>query len=895
MKHLLVVLLLCGAGLIRAEKLEGWQARGGKIEKSVEHYKSGTHSLQWIRERPDAVLTLEFPAVKIGKIKSGSPHFGLWLYNQTPGAERLQVEVFSARKSVARFWFSLNFSGWRPLGADYLKLGIPAGTAIDRIVFTATGPTGTLWLDSVKPLFHSASVIADDQQPWASDSALLRKPAAETIYSSHDIRLNRPYLPEPISAADIGEKSRADIGQLEKFFLNQDPTLWKLDYSDYDGLKAEFEALNVREENGIVSGPPVEFSIKERIFLPAPGAMNFKQKLIPVMRKLATAAQKEDAAKRRDAEQMFVILCRYLLDQGYQEGNNNMGWPGPGYDWKKFPGAVIAMRGVLQEAGLLEPMAKGIAHFCGGRQMLSEKIEVSVDDYYNYSSNLAALILILPDQAECYQRLRALKRFYDLSIQNDLPFAPDGTIHHHWGHHLAYGSYTIPPLIKQQLLPLKNTEFAIAPESVRKLQNYARALNFQVMNGKLAPNLVMRSGVPMEINIDELLQSVAALDDSAPESAAPSGHLTLNTAAIAIQRRDDWQAAAAAMNNRFRGLEIYGWLENNNYGRYARNGTLFLTIDRENGWRSEGWDHNFWPGGTNPVFEPAELFEGYRNYHSQNPLAGGVTLDADGIWGVDFNFMDVKFKKSMFFFDNRITVITTDITPLKSAAGREVVTTLFQQVVRPDGVAPLVNGREVAAAELDGKAAALLRDNLGNSYYIYPGAPLKYRRTIQEWTYFFSRYLKDPKDNPAINIRNKQFREKPLSANAKYYKPTSAEYDLAYFEHGKDPDGAACAYTVLVNESLEALNHPPAQILQQNADAHVVYDAITKTTGYVVFNPANELPGPLKRIDGPAFIMIREQDDDFRIALASDHLPREYKLELRNGKTVKYPPENQAD
>lgn len=903
---------------------DGWSPSPcSTIIRTERRYKEGTHSLQWTWNAPGASLSFTFAPCKTVRTKNATTHFAFWACHEKEGKERLYVDLYQGDSLVVSCWFNMNYRGWRVMGINMELLGAVPGTAFDRAVFRTDAASGTIWLDAVRPALLSGPVQPDDQQPWANHPALLRMPPAQTCYSGHDVHLNRPWLQPFIAAEKIEAESRAGMERLERHYF-KNPGHGGTDYKDFSELERGFNLLEIRKDGDLVTGKPLALS--DNGFHTVPGSVDFKKTFLPLFRNLAAAVHREQGENRRKAEEMYILMCRHFLDQGFQEGNGNFGWIGNGYSYRHFSPAVFAHRDLLSRSGILDRMAKSVSFLNMGQAMLSEHPYSSCDQFYNYSSHLPAAILMIPDEAERYQRLRAFKRYLDITIgKNGLPFGRDGTAHHHTGHHLSYGGYTPPALLHTQILPFRDTEFRISPETQEKLRAYARACAFQIMHGQLAPNLYLRSGAPIPLSIASTALRLAQLgspdDPSAPdrEMAAtylaalegerppeaeayrsmgiipvpPEGHMSLNLAATGLHRRNDWQAAAVGMLRNHRGLEIYGWTESNNYGRYSRNGTIFVTIGRETGWRRSGWDWNHWPAGTNPVRESHELFEGYALFSNRHNMAGGVEMDGNGIWGNDFDCRDTAFKKSAFFFDDLITVVTTDIRPTRTE-GKNFVTTLFQQSTEAERATLLVNGKPSTDSRRDGRSPTFLRDLLGNCYYIHPGPPVLCRIREQEWTYFNRQDLKDPQDNPCLDIRKKQFRKSPLSANAACYVPTRGTFALAYLDHGRDPEGASCCYTMRIAPAPEqerafaaaiSSGRPPVEILRKDAAAHAVLHRGTATTGYVVFSPCSDLPGPLKSVDRPGFIMVKDLGDRYRISLATGdpEQNREYHMEFHDG------------
>ncbi len=887
-------------------KLKDWQAAGSTATITAKRYKNGQNSLLWSWQQPGAVLRGKFQKHTV----SANSAFGLWLHNPSPVDGRLYVTFFNGPEKIAEVWYNLNFQGWRPLGVNFNKIGIINGTVFDTVEIKAPAAlsAGELYLDSVHTFVIAPGLSPDHQQPWINNQSLLKQPPEKTFYSTHDIAQNRPYLP---ALTDVPENTAAELNNLAEYYQKHLFYADRGQYRSMDELEKSFEALRIREQDGVITGLPIVFG-NNKLFLKNAETLDFKAKFLVVLKSVVEAYQKETGKNQQRAEEMFVQMCRHLLDQGFQEGNGNLGWIGNGYGYRHYPPQIFRMKAVLDKHDLTEAMAKNVAWFSNGDKMLTESPRVSCDELYNYSPHLPGAVLMTPDLAERYQRMKALHNFYEKIILAPLPFGDDGSIHHHGGHHLGYGGYAPPMLVNSQILPLKDSEFRISPVVQEKLRKYTRAINFQNTYGICAPNLYMRSGTIIQLSAEAMAGAMAKLDDpemagiylwalngkSTPDAEKyraagikplrPEGHLTMNLAAIGMHRRDDWTISTVGLLKTYRNLEIYGWLESNNYGRNSRNGSVFVTNHDDCGYLFEGWDWNYWPGATSVVRPPVELFEGYSFYGNRSDFAGGATLSDNGVWGMDYQGADAAFRKSVFFFDNRVTVMTTDIekgTPRPAnSPGGKAITTLFQQGAADDLKPIAVNGENITqfpyTAELDGKSINTLVDGLGNGYYIWPGSAVSVQRRAQEWTYFFKKYLKDPKDNPCINMQKKQFRETPLEDNAKYYNPTQGNFNLAYIDHGDAPKGASCIYTLLPASGSDGLRQftgamksatPPVKILYQNKDVHAVYDPALQATGYVVYNHRTRLDngGPLISTSAPAFIMIKDHGDRYEISVAS--------------------------
>ena len=183
---------------------------------------------------------------------------------------------------------------------------------------------------------------------------------------------------------------------------------------------------------------------------------------------------------------------------------------------------------------------------------------------------------------------------------------------------------------------------------------------------------------------------------------SPEGHWCKQFAALSIHRRSDWVVTV-------KGFDKYVWdfedsASENRYGMYASHGAM-LIANSESALSSKdvdsGWDWRKIPGTTviNVDF-PHMLIPSHRYYGtSVNSMAGGVELKGStskqiGVFGMAFvqptyktpsyfSGVNFRFKKSVFFYDDIIVSLGSDIE-YSAPAGRtdEVHTALFQDKMR---------------------------------------------------------------------------------------------------------------------------------------------------------------------------------------------------------------------
>ena len=191
--------------------------------------------------------------------------------------------------------------------------------------------------------------------------------------------------------------------------------------------------------------------------------------------------------------------------------------------------------------------------------------------------------------------------------------------------------------------------------------------------------------------------STAASQGISAESS-PEGHWSKNFAVLSVHRRKQWAASCKGFNRFIWDYEIQPRKENI-YGMFASHGALLIANsesllglhDVKN-----GWDWAKVPGATTIALGDRNLDDLNINrarYYNKRDLAGGLTFKGtqsleNGIFGMDFKQpdygltdwrgnIDLEFKKSVFFFENLLVCLGSDITA-KNTNSKIIQTTLFQ-------------------------------------------------------------------------------------------------------------------------------------------------------------------------------------------------------------------------
>jgi chondroitin-sulfate-ABC endolyase/exolyase len=340
-------------------------------------------------------------------------------------------------------------------------------------------------------------------------------------------------------------------------------------------------------------------------------------------------------------------------------------------------------------------------------------------------------------------------------------------------------------------------------------------------------------------------------------SAAPAGNISVNYGALNIHRRDNWLLATKGFNNIVTGTEIY--TSNNRYGRYQSYGTIQILATGQpvtasaSGFELDGWDWNRFPGATtiHLPYEKLDYAGGNINERSLNStFAGACSLDGNGVFGMildENNYTnytdDFIARKSVFAFDNRIICLGSGITNSENQYYTE--TTLFQNALPAPSDKIMVDGNNISqfpySEQLNATKPLTIMDAKGNGYFL-PFGNIHLRKNNQE----------------SRNNRTK-------SANY-------GDFATAWIDHGTAPDNADYEYAILVQTSVAELNqfkdemasaNKPYQMLRKDNVAHIVYDNVTATTGYVVFEANTTVSSAhVKTASVPCIVMVKDESEN---------------------------------
>lgn len=916
-------------------------AESGNVSLSAARFKSGSSSLEWNWNSGTASLTLRDPSPAAKpRSKAG---FAMWVYQERPIKAAMHFELLYQNKVLSTGWFQMDFTGWRILGCAYQQLAIPAGQAVDALRLKPPGgqARGRIFID-MAGLGLEYSATRSLQTPWVDVPDGLGHPDS-VVLSAADPSLNRPWLPRKVARVDADQLS--DIQTLERAFLNTRSAPGKgIPAGKLDELRKTIASYQIRREGGSICGRPVDggSALKPDGFIPYGDYL----KTCDAVRN--AFYQAKEPAEADELKRMFVDLTAHLLDQGWAPGPRLTAFDN--YPFAQYT-CFYAMKDVLAEAGLARPVAQALIDSFGSHgpgDFAKEHPSSTMDGLGFWNRELYACSLMFPTSQEQLHHLLISQRFLNLALVEPNTIAPDGCTYHHGGFHYAYASYNMPRLL-QSLEKVAPTRFRINAVAHERLKVFVRSLAFTSSRGEQACNLGMRAGTPMStMGVEPVARMLAGMGtpdgkqkldaemaaislrlleegqaggphpNFAKEpwktwlargirpAAAPQGFLAMNGGPIAIHRGNGWLASISGMTSRYRCVEIYGWTQTNNYGRFARNGSLFITSTgnppdfRQSGWSYDGWNWCHFPGTTAIRFpNECDIFDGYAMYGNSSAQVGGTHLGNDGVWGMDYSGFGVSFRKSYFCFGNRITAITTGIRAKDPKNAHPLATTLFQNSITPQSEFITVDGEPLKGypheTTLTSEKSHWILDHKQTGYLLPAGNDsLKLSAMPQRWRYMTEKYLVDPKQNPIsgdVTYQNVRGKIKDLSAIEKFYRPSEGNFALAWFDHGPRPAPASSVYTMVIKTTPDELRklsaHPALTILRSDETAHIVHDLASGTFGHTIYQPSDlrSAGSPLRSCGEPCSLMIRLKDANLLLSLAytaaGNSVPAEKKLEIR--------------
>lgn len=901
------------------------------IQISDKHYRDGKNSLKWeFSAGSELKIDKEIgyrPFIE-GSLSKARDSFAICIYSENPLDGKLSFNFREQGVTKCKFDMNMHFTGWRTVWVQFERdmEGTPT-TQMDSLGIIAEGINGIIYLDQI-----ILCVPIDPRHPVRDYQVPFVNLQADTAANSHWLSLYRFSLLQENKLKEAAEIAKVDENNNDFSLINKrfDDFLLSirkgqpLTQQAMEEFQNKYAKYNITIEDGVIHGVTVDAACQRDVF-PKDRAKEILSITNPIDIKDCASflldvafgyIHPENLQYKHELGDIFVNITRHLLDQGWAGGSglgttHHLGYPLRNYFW-----AMFLMRDLLEQEGLLDSIQKAVSWYAGSGRIFREPEEMqgeSMDTLNTLSQGILASILLMKNTKEKTVCLEAFKNWLSTCLLPAPglrgPFKVDGCSFHHCNHYPAYalGGFTgIAPVIYF----ISGTKFAIteaAHSTIRKAllmlrvycNHYAWLISMSSRHPKgdgehsgintLIPfRFMAMAGTPD--GKESLDREVAAAylrlaepindeyisffkEQGVTAENAPEGHWNLNYAAAALHRRDNWLAGV-------RGHSRYLWANEtytsaNLYGRYITHGNLMImgkgnpVNHTESGYVQKGWDFNCWPGTTAIHLPVDELKSDVRNVDiysgfeemllSDETYAGGTSMDNNGVFAMKLHEHPKyngshRARKSYFFFDNRIVCLGTDIE--NKNKDNITHTTMFQNYLADENSPIWVDSlNEVTGLNyrenIQADKATWLVDNVGNGYYVYEGQSLSV------------------------------FREHQYSKAQDTGEDTEGNFTKAWINHGNAPKNEQYRYTILVDTTAEKMQafaedmkvNEPHTILNTTTNSHIVRDNISKTIGYALFEPCQDITGGvLIAVDTPCLVMEKSCGNTLRLSVCDPDL-----------------------
>lgn len=898
--------------------------QAGGLSVSPWHSMHGKNSLRWEWSKGDELVIRH----GIGDVsRTGGflnrAAFVVCVHMEKPISGGLVFAFREGEKTTGSFRFPLSFTGWQQARVFYdaFPSGKPT-SQVDNICISAPAnvPQGTTFFDIIRYntlIYYSASINPEDvarRGRIAPDEKRFPKPALVTEAERAAIRRLMGERPDAgaggpgIKDAQVDalvEKVKA-VGIVRDVHGVRGPCLVRSSF--YYAAPGEYGSADIKGwpdehgPNGIEIGLPDSAPV---IGLADAVASAFRES--------------NDAQQRARLLEAFSLLADFLFDQGLSVGLDT----------------IIRLRNVPELVNSLEAHLERVKLSLRADQFFvgEETPVVANMDFYASTGpyrlrNMLRLCGAQRDEAERVRWLNAWKAMLDRSlVQPEGPFKPDGSGYHHQGHYHSYAQNAFA-LLPALLAELKGTPWIPSVEAQERFRRAMLAQRFYCVRldkpislagrspfaggpydgilpkyGDVAFDAAARLGTPDgKQNVDlemavAYLRLVPGAIDTEPYRGLgikpepdPQGTFVMPYAALLCQRRDDWLASVKGQSKYCWGSERQA--RRNAYGLFQGLGNLEILAGGKpvsaaaSGRSGAGWDWRRFEGVTAPQLPLAEIDAGWSfvsgTIRSPETFAGGLSHQGrHGLFAMILNLPikahTLKGRKSWFFEDDRIVCLGSDLS--YDDPKYPVQTTLCQKVLAtnaPGAFSPtMIDGNDVGGfpleQNLDPNSAHWFLDVQQTGYFLPKGQTITVARRHQT-----SRDVDDAKE-------------------------TQGDFMTAWVDHGNTPAAGGYEYLAVVRASPQTMQayslHPPYEVIQRDASAHVVRFAASGRLGCVFFVPqqvtAHAVAGetiPVQSVDRPCLVMVDAiRDGQLSVSVADPDLnlengasqPRPLRVTLR--------------
>lgn len=339
----------------------------------------------------------------------------------------------------------------------------------------------------------------------------------------------------------------------------------------------------------------------------------------------------------------------------------------------------------------------------------------------------------------------------------------------------------------------------------------------------------------------------------------PNGFWFFPYGGLTIYRQKNWMVS-------WRGTSKYIWdfegpiNKNNEYGRFNGAGVLQIYATGKpvsavaSGYGVKGWNWSSLPGTTTLDIPHEKLpSKKHRQYSSVNFLGGTRLDDSCGVSSFTYadNLSSVKANKSVFFFDDYIYVLGTE---LESTGEHYMLqTTVAQLSVKDDKSKPYLNGDKYV-------------DPYGHAYYFV---------------------------NSKGVIAERKLQTEPLESKRGVSK---GYYETCKINHGINPCNESYAYVINVNGGIKGADElsdsysQKFKLIRSDKIAHILLYKVKGKKGYAVREAGINLQDDaILKVSAPCILATQKSVNGYRIAVSNPDMNRfDEKIDYAQSSERKY-------
>jgi len=854
--------------------------KNSKIEITKEKFKDGTSSLKWDFKK-NSTLTIKgdvgYKVFQKGKQEKARSSFVMWIYNKKPIDDKMQVQFKKKGEVKSYFSINMNFTGWRTMWVQYDRdMSGKAEENMDEITFIAPNVNGEIYIDQIY-----TSILIDPRHNARDEQVDFVNLQADSAVNSHWMALYKNYnaILQNKNIKKLTSEEVQGIKSVENRFRND---IIKKVKVNSKLIEKNREKLQEYLTTTIVSPQTVvlykDFSKEEKSYLKDVQIKEYGSWL----RDLAFMYNStEDKKYKKEIYEIFKKGLNHLYEQGWAKGSCQGTIHHLGYQVRELYQSIFLMKEPLLKDKSLK-QAKEMVTWYSAMGILytpdSEIKGVNADVLNTMLPGMLIAILLNEDDKVTASQLYQLNHYLTKSID----YAPgllggfkeDGSMFHHMQNYPAYakgafeGLTPIMYYLGNTAFALDDYSFNIVKKAVLMTRVYSNTHTWLISISGRHPDdrfqisdevfryLALGKKVGNDSELASAYLRLAPQGRFAEELSSlgfkaettPQGAWTMNMSSLQLHRRDNWLIGVKGYSRYLVGNETY--IKNNLFGRYMSYGNFQILENSliESGYVQQGWDWSHFPGTTaialpidklkSPISQ-VDIYSGVEEMLlSDETFSGGNSLNNNGMFAMKLHehskYNDThRARKSVFLFDNRVILLGSDI---ENRSDYETHTTLFQNY--------LSDKSRISKIEKI-KNSDFILDTQNNLYKVVEGK-LKYKNGLQH------------------------------SLDQNKGTPTENYYEMAYINHGKNPKNQKYQYAILVKGDKEEQErfkkNSNYQVLQQDYNAHIVEDEISKMRGYALFESGDVKDKYLKSIDTPSLILIKHNDNSLELSFVDPDL-----------------------